>query len=96
MKKWLGASGLQRNALPEGEVLVQATGKSKALLVNTLADAVIDLCDGTRTIQEIANVVRETLDVPVSIDVDADVARLIAALEDAGIVHAVHVSSKSD
>lgn len=81
-------SELSRSELPNGESLVQVNGHSRALIVNALGDAVIDLCDGSRTIAEIADIIRAALNVPANIDVEADVARLIAELQDAGVVQA--------
>lgn len=62
--------------------------RHRALIVNAVGDAAIDFCDGTRTIAEIAAVLRAALNVPSDIDVEADVKRLIVALENAGIVKA--------
>lgn len=77
---------LIRAALPDGEAMVQADGHKRALLINAVADVILDLCDGTRTVAEIANILRATLRIPAGADVEGDVARLVAELMRAGIV----------
>ena len=40
-----------RGELPDGEVVLSLEGGSEALIVNSVADAVLVLCDGSRTVQ---------------------------------------------
>jgi hypothetical protein len=83
------AANVVRGQLPDGEVVVSIAGREQALILNSMADAVLELCDGSRTITEIARFVRDTLDVPAGTDVSADVAKLIDELARAGVVEAV-------
>jgi hypothetical protein len=77
-----------RGELPDGEVVVSVSGGQQALILNSVADAVLELCDGSRTIAEIAQFVRDTVDVPVGEDVAADIAKVIDELARAGVIEA--------
>jgi hypothetical protein len=78
-----------RGELPDGEVVVSVSGGERALILNSVADAVLELCDGSRTIAEIAQFVRDTLDVPTGADVAGDIAKVIDELARAGVIEAV-------
>jgi len=78
-----------RGELPDGEAVVSIAGGPSAYILNSMADAVLELCDGSRTIAEIAELVRATVKVPVGVDVDHDVARLVDELVRAGVVEAI-------
>jgi hypothetical protein len=77
-----------RGALPGGEAVVQAPGHDRAVILNAIGDAVLALCDGTRSAGAIAAILRETLPAPAGADVDADVARLLDELVAAGVLEA--------
>ncbi len=79
-------SNLSRTELPDGEALVQTPQAERTLIVNAVGDAVLDLCDGTRTIAEIAAILRAAMNVPANVDVEADVERLVRQLLDAGVI----------
>jgi predicted amino acid-binding ACT domain protein len=79
-------SSAVRGELPDGEVVVSVAGGDQALILNSVADAVLELCDGTHTIEQIAQFVRETLHVPVEIDVAADIDAVLKELTRAGVV----------
>jgi hypothetical protein len=78
-----------RGELTDNEVVVSVRGGQRALILNALGDAVLDLCDGSRTLDEIAAFVRETLAVPAAIDVSGDIASVIDELVRAGVVEAL-------
>jgi Coenzyme PQQ synthesis protein D (PqqD) len=83
------AKNLVRGELPDGEVVVSVPGGDTALILNSVADAVLELCDGSRTIEEIAQFVRETVDVPVEADVVHDIAAVVDQLSRAGVIERV-------
>jgi hypothetical protein len=81
--------GVTRSELSDAEVVVSVRGGDKALIVNAIGDAVLDLCDGSRTVEEIAAFLRETLRVPDDVDVAADVRAVIDELARAGVIVSV-------
>lgn len=83
------AKDLVRGELPDGEVVVSVAGGATALILNTVADAVLELCDGSRTVEEIAQFVRETVTVPAEADVARDIAAVVDQLARAGVVERV-------
>ncbi len=80
------AANVVRGELPDGEVVVSVTGGQQALILNSVADAVLELCDGSRTIAEIAQFVRDTVEVPTGADVAADITKVIDELARAGVI----------
>ncbi len=80
------AANVVRGELPDGEVVVSVSGGQQALILNSVADAVLELCDGSRTIAEIAQFVRDTIEVPTGADVAADIAKVIVELARAGVI----------
>jgi GGDEF domain-containing protein len=80
------AANILRGELPDGEVVVSLAGGERALILNSTADAVLALCDGSRTIDEIAHFVRDTLSIPAGTDVVHDIASVVDELARAGIV----------
>ena len=82
-------ANLVRGELPDGEVVVSLAGGDRALILNSVADAVLELCDGARTIDEIAQFVRDTLHVSAETDVARDIAAVVEQLSQAGIVELV-------
>jgi hypothetical protein len=77
-----------RGDLTDGEVVVSLRGGERALILNAVGDAVLDLCDGSRTIDEIAAFVRENMTVPAGADVSRDVRAVVDELVRAGVVEA--------
>jgi len=82
------AANVVRGELPDGEVVVSVTGGSQALILNSVADAVLELCDGSRTPAEIAQFVRDTLPAPADADVIGDIESVLAQLKRAGVIEA--------
>ncbi len=78
-----------RGELPDGEVVLSVNGGAQALILNNVADAVLELCDGSRTIEDIARFVRETIEVPAGADVARDVSAVLDELVRAGLVEAI-------
>jgi hypothetical protein len=77
-----------RGELTEGEVVVSLRGGERALILNAVGDAVLDLCDGSRTVDEIVTFLRENLSVPAGADVSRDVTAVLDELVRAGVVEA--------
>ena len=80
--------GIVRGELTDGEVVVSLRGGERAFILNAVGDAVLDLCDGSRTIDQIAAFLRENISVPADADVSRDVSALIEELVRAGVVKA--------
>jgi len=72
--------------LPDGELVAQAAGGATAVILDPIGGAVLELCDGQRTVDQIAAFVCETLAVPDRARVVGDVARVIEQLLAAGVV----------
>jgi hypothetical protein len=87
--KLRAAKNLVRGELPDGEVVVSLPGGDSALILNSVADAVLELCDGSRTIDEIAQFVRDTVPVPADIDVVHDITAVVEQLSRAGVIERV-------
>lgn len=83
------AKNVVRGELPDGEVVVSIPGGDTALILNSVADAVLELCDGSRTIEEIAQFVRETVNVPAEADVVHDITAVVDQLARAGVIEHV-------
>ena len=75
-----------RGELTDGEVVVSVRGGERALILNAMGDAVLDLCDGSRTIEDIAAFLREHLTVPAGADVARDVTAIVDELVRAGVI----------
>ena len=75
-----------RGELTEGEVVVSVGGGERALILNAIGDAVLELCDGSRTVADIAALLREVLAVPNDVDVARDVSAVDDELMRAGVV----------
>jgi hypothetical protein len=67
-------------------VLVLRPDGTEALLLNVTGGVVWNLCDGTRTIDEIASFVSSTVQAPDPGVVRSDVSALLARLAEAGLV----------
>jgi len=80
---------IMRGELTDGEVVVSLRGGERALILNAVGDAVLDLCDGSRTVDEIAAFLRDNLSVPAGIDVSRDVSAIVDELVRAGVIEAV-------
>jgi len=80
------ADGTIRKPLAgDEEVLMTAEG-AKALIVNATGAAVVDLCDGTRSADEIAAFIVEHIPAAEMETVRADVDRIIDELAAAGLL----------
>lgn len=78
-----------RGELTDGEVVVSTRGGERAIILNAVGDAVLDLCDGSRTVSDIAEFLRSALNVPADANVTADVNAVLEELMRAGVVEAV-------
>jgi hypothetical protein len=58
------------------------------VILNAVGDAVFELCDGSRTVAEIAGFLKGVLQVPEDIDVARDVGAVLDELVRAGLVEA--------
>jgi len=79
-------SGAVRGELTNGEVVISVNGGERALILNAVGDAVVELCDGSRTVAEIAAFLRDNLEVPQHVDVVGDVSAMIDELSRAGLI----------
>ena len=82
------AEHVVRGEITEGEVVVSLRGGERALILNAIGDAVLDLCDGSRTVEEIAAFLRENMSVPPEADVAREVAAVVDELVRAGVIEA--------
>ncbi len=82
------AANVVRGELPDGEAVVSVSGGTQALILNSVADAVLELCDGSRTVTEIADFVRETIEVPPTADLTSDITSVLVQLQRAGVIEA--------
>jgi len=82
------APAVVRAELDDDEVVLSVRGGERALILNAIGDAVVDLCDGSRTIADIAGFLRTNLSVPADADVVKDVQAIIDELVRAGLVEA--------
>ena len=80
------ADDVLRGELTDGEVVVSVRGGERALILNAIGDAMLDLCDGSRTVEEIATLLRESLSVPAGADVSRDVSAIVDELVRAGVI----------
>jgi Coenzyme PQQ synthesis protein D (PqqD) len=87
--KLRAASNLVRGELPDGEVVISVAGGDTALILNSVADAVLELCDGSRTVEEIAQFLRDTVAVPAETDVVHDIEAVVDQLARAGVLERV-------
>ena len=79
-------SVITRGELTDGEVVVSVPGGKQAVILNAIGDAVLELCDGTRTVVEIAAFLRSAMQVPNNVDVIRDVGAVLDELVRAGLV----------
>jgi hypothetical protein len=82
------ASNVTRAELTDGEVVVSVPGGRQAVILNAVGDAVLELCDGSLTVAEIAGFLRTSLQVPEDVDVTRDVGAVLDELVRAGLVEA--------
>jgi hypothetical protein len=75
-----------RGELTDGEVVVSLQGGDRALILNAVGDAVLELCDGSRTVEEIAAFVRDNMSVPPDADVSRDVRAVVDELVRVGVI----------
>jgi hypothetical protein len=80
---------VMRGELTEDEVVVSLRGGERALILNAIGDAVLELCDGSRTVEEIAAFLRDNMSVPADADVARDVTAVVDELVRAGVIEAV-------
>jgi len=78
--------GVVRGELSDSEVVVSLRGGERALILNVVADAVLDLCDGSHTIDEIAEFLRANMTTPPEADVIGDVRAVVDELTRAGVI----------
>ncbi len=67
------------------ETVLITPDASRALVLNAVGGAVLDLCDGTRTVEEIVDFVCKNV-AGADAEVHKDVAALVAQLIEAGVV----------
>ncbi len=82
------SANVVRGELTDGEVVVSLRGGERALVLNAVGDVVLQLCDGTRTIADIASFLRDSLSVPDDADVVRDIEAIVLELSRAGVIEA--------
>jgi hypothetical protein len=82
------ATAVTRGELTDGEVVISVPGGKQAVILNAVGDAVFELCDGSRTVADIAGVLKASLQVPEGVDVARDVGAVLDELVRAGLVEA--------
>jgi len=73
--------------LPEDEVVVATPDQREALVLNATGAAVLELCDGSRSVDDIVDFICSTLGGADESRVRADVEPLLRRLRAAGIVY---------
>jgi hypothetical protein len=80
------SKGVTRKALAGDEEVLMSPDGAKALIVNATGAVVVELCDGTRSPEDIAAFIAEhTPSAPIG-TVQPDVERIIGELEAAGLL----------
>jgi hypothetical protein len=82
-------SGVVRGELTDGEVVLSLSGGERALILNEMGDVIAGLCDGSRSVADIAAVIRESMTVANDDDIARDVETLVEHLVRAGLAEAV-------
>jgi hypothetical protein len=72
--------------LPDGEVVASLADRSMAVVLNPTAGAILALCDGTRSVDEIVGFLCANLSASDPATVKNDVARLLDQLSGAGLL----------
>jgi hypothetical protein len=80
------SEGVSRKTLAGDEEVLMTPEGAKALIVNATGAAVVDLCDGTRSADEIASFIVEHIPAAELATVRADVDRIIGELAAAGLL----------
>ena len=76
-----------RTALPDDEEVLSSPGDgAKAIILNSTGGAIADLCDGTRTIAEIAGFIVDLVSGAELACVLRDVEQLVQELEAVGLL----------
>ncbi len=70
----------------EEETVLITPDASRALVLNAIGGAILDLCDGTRTVEDIVDFICNNVAVADADEVHRDVAALVAQLIEAGVV----------
>lgn len=69
----------------EEETVVITPDAGRAIVLNAIGGAIFDLCDGTRTVDEIVDFIRDNV-AGADAEVHRDVAAIVAQLIEAGVV----------
>lgn len=78
--------GLVAAVLPDGDTVASVPASGSALILNGVGGAVLDLCDGQRSIEDIVSFLCDHLQGADRASVATDVAALIERLMAAGLV----------
>lgn len=78
--------GLIAAALPDGDTVASVPATGSALILNGVASAVLDLCDGQRSVEDIVTFLCDNLQGADRTSVAADVTALLDRLAAAGLV----------
>ena len=81
--------GVVRAELPDGDVVISSADQTRAVVVNGVGAAVLELCDGSRRVGDIARFIAETMadrQVPALERVQHDVSAVVRELLEAGLL----------
>jgi len=81
--------------LPDGEAVASLPASGDAIVLNAMGSAVLELCDGSRTIEQIAAFVCEHIEGTEPAAVRADIADLVERLQKAGLLADAEESTES-
>jgi hypothetical protein len=72
--------------LPGGDVVLTTADGATAVILNATAQAIVELCDGERSVEEVARFVLELLPDATEAQVTADVVSLVDRLAALGLL----------
>lgn len=81
------AHGVVATELPEDEVVVATPDHTQALVLNATGAAVLELCDGSRSVDDIIRFICAAVAGADESQVRADTEQLVQRLVEAGIVY---------
>ena len=80
------AAGVVSEELLDGETVVTTGDRSRAVVLNPMGAAVLELCDGQHSVGEISEFICQNVAVAAPARVQEDVEKLLVELADVGVV----------
>ena len=72
--------------LPDGETVIATPDRSRAVILNAMGAVVVDLCDGSRSVDAIATFICKHVKVATSDSVANDVEKILSELRSAELL----------